>query len=105
MANRTRILITHHIGLCISEASYVVHLENGRIHLIGSPSELRVKGTLELILDETMGSSVYEAEKEDVEKVDEIDRTLAVGNSSSTLRVVDDKKAPKTLIKDESKLI
>ena len=39
--NRTRILVTHHVGLCVSKATYIVVLERGRIVCLGSPKNLR----------------------------------------------------------------
>ena len=45
--NRTRILVTHHVGLCISKANFVIGLEQGRIKFLGSPEDLHARGLLE----------------------------------------------------------
>jgi len=52
MKNRTQILITHHVNLCIQASAHVVFIKEGRIQLSGSPTELRQTGQLELIFEE-----------------------------------------------------
>ncbi|CAO3650125.1 unnamed protein product [Cunninghamella blakesleeana] len=52
MKHRTRILITHHVKLCISGASYLVHIQDGYAHISGSIEDLRNNGKLETILEE-----------------------------------------------------
>lgn len=104
MKGRTRILITHHVGLCISGASYLVHLENGRINLCGSPEELEAAGTLGTILDEVLGSTEEDHIETIEEEVEKIDPQLTVAGSTSELlkRAVVD-KAPNVLVKEEGK--
>jgi ABC-type multidrug transport system ATPase subunit len=106
MEDRTRILITHHVGLCISEASYLIHLENGRINLCGSPDELEATGTLETILDDVIGLADEERRKETIEEeVEEIDpNPTIVGPTADLLKKAATNKAtaPKVLIKEES---
>lgn len=102
MEGRTRILITHHVGLCIQEASYVVHLEHGRINLCGSPQELEAQGTLESILDDVVAPTDDEEPDTIEEEVQQLDPELVKPadlknpNTSSNT-------APKQLIKEESK--
>ncbi|OJJ42757.1 hypothetical protein ASPZODRAFT_20284 [Penicilliopsis zonata CBS 506.65] len=45
-ANRTRILVTHHLHLCLPHADYLVSLDQTGIRYSGSVSELRSKGLL-----------------------------------------------------------
>ncbi|CAO3650121.1 unnamed protein product [Cunninghamella blakesleeana] len=52
MKHRTRILITHHVKLCISGASYLVHIQDGYAHISGSIDDLKNNGKLETILGE-----------------------------------------------------
>lgn len=106
MEGRTRILITHHVGLCITEAAYVVHLENGRINLCGSPDELDAAGTLETILDDVVGLADEENHVETIEEeVEIIDPEPTMVGSAATLlqNAVINKVPPRVLIKDESK--
>ncbi|KAJ6089772.1 hypothetical protein N7467_004988 [Penicillium canescens] len=43
---RTRILVTHHISLCLLQAEYCVFLADGTVELAGSKSDLCKKGIL-----------------------------------------------------------
>lgn len=101
MEGRTRILITHHVGLCIQEASYVIHIENGRIHLSGSPQELQEQGTLETILDDVVGPTDDEEEDTIEEEVEQLDPEIV---KPADIKKPDDRAAPRVLIKEESKL-
>ncbi|KAM5433565.1 hypothetical protein McanMca71_003424 [Microsporum canis] len=49
---RTRILVTHHVGLCLPQADYAVHLEHGAIKYAGPLAELQRTGKLNEILAE-----------------------------------------------------
>ncbi|KAJ6140558.1 hypothetical protein N7470_010354 [Penicillium chermesinum] len=49
--NRTRILVTHHVGLCLPRTDYSVLLENGRVKYAGTIEELRRDNHLDDILD------------------------------------------------------
>ncbi|KAL1961056.1 hypothetical protein VTO42DRAFT_4944 [Malbranchea cinnamomea] len=49
---RTRILVTHHVGLCLPQADYSVHLEDGVVRHAGSMEELRKTGILKDILSQ-----------------------------------------------------
>ncbi|CAG8641115.1 2327_t:CDS:2, partial [Scutellospora calospora] len=52
MKGRTRILVTHHIRLCLASAAYLVVVNNGKIAASGTVSDLRSSGTLASILEE-----------------------------------------------------
>ncbi|KAG0179987.1 hypothetical protein DFQ28_002186 [Apophysomyces sp. BC1034] len=52
MQNRTRILITHHVGLCLHGSDFLVHINHETVHASGSPTELRQSGVLASILTE-----------------------------------------------------
>jgi ABC-type multidrug transport system ATPase subunit len=49
---RTRILVTHHVRLCLTSANYLVVVKNGKISVKSTVSELRDSGKLNLILDD-----------------------------------------------------
>lgn len=102
MEGRTRILITHHVGLCIQEACYVVHLEHGRINLCGSPQELEAQGNLESILDDVVAPTEDEEPDTIEEEVQQLDPELAKP-ADPKMPVADHKAAPKQLIKEEGK--
>ncbi|KAF9897973.1 hypothetical protein BX616_004682, partial [Lobosporangium transversale] len=52
MTNRTCILVTHHVRLCIATAKHVVLMNNGEISVQGSVQQLREQGLLSLVLEE-----------------------------------------------------
>ncbi|KAF9430408.1 hypothetical protein BGZ94_006978 [Podila epigama] len=52
MKNRTCILVTHHVRLCITTAKHVVLMDNGKVTLQGSISQLRERGLLSRVLEE-----------------------------------------------------
>lgn len=50
MRGRTRILVTHHLKLCLAQAAYTVVLSNGTIENAGLVAELQERGVLEGII-------------------------------------------------------
>nr|CAG8493920.1 735_t:CDS:10 [Entrophospora candida] len=52
MKGRTRILVTHHIGLALSKADYLVVLESGKVVTNGVVDDLRSSGELSSVLKE-----------------------------------------------------
>lgn len=66
---RTRILVTHHVGLCISKTVYTVKLEEGRVVYAGSVDALRQSGDLQEILKDD--AAIQEEEEEAIEELPE----------------------------------
>ncbi|KAI8969939.1 hypothetical protein BDF20DRAFT_915834 [Mycotypha africana] len=98
MQGRTRILITHHVGLCIQGAAYVIHLDNGHIHFSGSPTELEADGILETILDDTTshGDDKHdETVENETDTLEDIDALVDLSKISNI--------APKSLVQEESR--
>lgn len=57
--NRTRILVTHHVSLCLPRASYAVQLsKNGTLEHAGSIDELKVNGDFDDILNAEQDAEV-----------------------------------------------
>jgi ABC-type multidrug transport system fused ATPase/permease subunit len=54
---RTRILVTHHVGLCLPATDYFVHLENGVVQHSGPIEELKRTGSLSSILAQDEGDA------------------------------------------------
>jgi ABC-type multidrug transport system fused ATPase/permease subunit len=52
---RTRILVTHHVGLCLPATDYCIHLENGVVQHSGPVEELKRTGSLGSILAQDEG--------------------------------------------------
>ncbi|KAJ1787686.1 hypothetical protein LPJ59_005682, partial [Coemansia sp. RSA 2399] len=46
MQGRTRVLVTHHVAMCIPYAQYMVMIHEGQITLKGTPDELKNKSSL-----------------------------------------------------------
>jgi ABC-type multidrug transport system fused ATPase/permease subunit len=46
MRNRTCILVTHNLALCVPQSRHVVYLDNGRVDIQGTPEEVIASGKL-----------------------------------------------------------
>ncbi|KAJ2087296.1 hypothetical protein IW138_005076 [Coemansia sp. RSA 986] len=55
MQGRTRVLVTHHVAMCLPYAQYMVMMHEDQITLKGTPAELKNKSTLSLALLESQG--------------------------------------------------
>ncbi|KAL8699373.1 MAG: hypothetical protein Q9224_001444, partial [Gallowayella concinna] len=81
---RTRILVTHHLALCLSRAAYVVSLDNGTIAYAAPVKELQQQGVLEQPRNElaelptTLPSHVGEVEAQ----------VANIGNDDDNLRKI-----------------
>ncbi|KAJ2608603.1 hypothetical protein EV177_004888 [Coemansia sp. RSA 1804] len=52
MQGRTRVLITHHVPMCLPYADFMVMMNKGRVVLKGAPQELKAQGILTSALKE-----------------------------------------------------
>lgn len=94
MENRTRVLITHHVKLCITGSAYIVHIDEGRATLHGTPNDLRQSGKLSKIIE----SEEEQIEDEGDEEWKPIEDTiLAQGEAQK------DKKVPRALVEEETR--
>ncbi|KAJ2658559.1 hypothetical protein IWW48_003964 [Coemansia sp. RSA 1200] len=50
MLGRTRVLVTHHVSMCVPHAQHLVMLHEGRIVLQGAPTALQAQGALSAAL-------------------------------------------------------
>lgn len=92
MKERTRILITHHVKLCLKGSAYIVHIDAGRASVFGTPDELRQSGKL---------LSIIESEEEETMEDDdeEVEDTLRVEPTTDQK----DQKKPRVLVEDETR--
>ncbi|KAF7291658.1 ABC bile acid [Mycena chlorophos] len=96
LANRTVILVTHHVDLVLPTAHYLVRMLDGRIDLQGTVAELRTMGVLADITHDAQA----DAEREEV-----------VAANEEPSATVDSQEAPKPhgkprkLVKDEHRAI
>lgn len=96
MRNRTRILITHHVKLCLNGTAFVVHVQGGRIEHVGTPAALRQTGELAEILDN-------EKEQEETDKDDiPVDEVEEVTEEAESTKPDQPNKKPKALVEEES---
>ncbi|KAJ1997837.1 hypothetical protein H4R26_005682, partial [Coemansia thaxteri] len=56
MLGRTRVLVTHHVSMCLPFAQYVVMLREGEVSLKGHPQELQGQGVFTKVLAELESS-------------------------------------------------
>jgi ABC-type multidrug transport system fused ATPase/permease subunit len=96
MKTRTRVLITHHIKLCVKESGYLVHVDSGRASIHGTPDELRQSGKLVSIF-ESEGEDVLE---EDAEEEEAIENTLPAAEDEVDHKK--DQKKPRALVEEET---
>ncbi|KAF8541671.1 P-loop containing nucleoside triphosphate hydrolase protein [Trichophaea hybrida] len=63
MRGRTRILVTHHLKLCLSHAAYTIILSNGTVENAGAVAELQERGILDRIIAKVEGGEQEEEEQ------------------------------------------
>lgn len=96
---RTRILVTHHVGLCKSKTKYLVELGDGTVEHAGLKSELEDTGTLQKILSHEEAEHATEGE----------DDHTAVGSGESDvgntelLSLTKPGKVAKKFVEDEAR--
>ncbi|RUP51635.1 P-loop containing nucleoside triphosphate hydrolase protein [Jimgerdemannia flammicorona] len=111
---RTRILVTHHVGLCLPGAKYLVKIDGGRLTVKGEISDLKARGELKEVLEDgdidsiDHGSSSSETLIEDV-----VENVLDEAGSSSsdstkpanepTSVATKTTSTPRKLVQDEKK--
>ncbi|KAK0200579.1 hypothetical protein DFS33DRAFT_1362775 [Desarmillaria ectypa] len=94
LANRTVVLVTHHVELVLPGTHYLVRMLDGRIDAKGTVKDLRAQG----LLDEITQEAALEAHEEQIK---------AEHSPEDTVEAITDKptdveaKKPRKLIKDE----
>jgi ABC-type multidrug transport system fused ATPase/permease subunit len=95
MRDRTRILITHYVKLCIKGSAYIVHIDAGRANLVGTPNELRQSGQL---------TSIFESEAEEIGDIEEdAEEEKAIEETIPAADGVNNQKKPRALVEEESR--
>ena len=114
---RTRILVTHHLGLCLSRAAYAVSFNAGALEYAGSTRDLQERGILEQLPNEqeflpTLQSNNIKDLEETVAELGDRDNSLRKPTMTATDRSVrsDDsevdttgKGQPKRFTEEESR--
>ncbi|KAJ6615389.1 multidrug resistance-associated ABC transporter [Mycena sp. CBHHK59/15] len=99
LANRTVILVTHHVELVLPGAHYLVRMLDGRIDAQGTVKELRAQGVLEAIEHE----AAVEVKKE--EELVVVAETVANDDDADTVKEPAATKKPRKLVEDEHREI
>ena len=96
MMDRTCILITHNIALCVPQSHYVVVLANGKVAAQGSPGEVMASGSLgeDVLISRPTSKGGTQANSR-VQSTVNLDENN-VGNSIGHPKGSTDKKATKT---------
>ncbi|KAI9014437.1 P-loop containing nucleoside triphosphate hydrolase protein [Phycomyces nitens] len=103
MNSRTRILVTHHVKLCLNESAYVVHMNNGRVDFFGSPEELRLSGDLyDIIESEEREKALAEDEEEySTEENAGLEGSVPLPSTNNAPQAVN--TAPRVLVAEEGR--
>ncbi|KAJ5428287.1 P-loop containing nucleoside triphosphate hydrolase protein [Penicillium cf. griseofulvum] len=112
--NRTRILVTHHVALCLPRADYSVLLDNGCVQYAGTVDELKKSNHLKNILQETVTDGVYVgAEGDEILNDEESTLQKVISNTScqhpstatngATLTELRSTKTPKKFVEEEKR--
>ncbi|KAJ7784449.1 hypothetical protein B0H16DRAFT_1492535 [Mycena metata] len=98
LANRTVVLVTHHVELVLPGTHYLVQMKDGRIDNQGTPTELRRQGILEEITEE----AATEVKPEDAPAAPEARETsIEAELDEEKVKPVKDLKKPRKLVEDE----
>lgn len=63
---RTRILATHHIGMCLPKAEYVVYLEDGKVAIAGRYADVNDSGFLNTMWTDNPGEDEMDSNSESI---------------------------------------
>lgn len=98
LTNRTVILVTHHVGLVLPATAYLIRMLDGRIDAQGVPEDLHAHGVLEEI---TQNEDVHATEQQEAVQAKEVESPEAEALKDGAAAVMDKKKSPRKLVKDE----
>ena len=97
---RTRVLVTHHVGLCKSRASYIVELGEGTVRACGKTNELEERVDLEQIISHE--DVVDDEPTESEESTAVASEVSSNGESSDGIKKITPKiQGPRKFVEDE----
>ncbi|KAJ7122930.1 multidrug resistance-associated ABC transporter [Mycena epipterygia] len=108
MKGRTVILVSHHVQLCASAASYIVALDNGRVQFRGTREQFHDSDAVKTLV-QSMTSEAVDKEEAAIESIpiDRIEPTVP-GTSSDTVPgppKIKDKNIPRKLVEQEARAV
>ncbi|RVD86189.1 uncharacterized protein DFL_004478 [Arthrobotrys flagrans] len=105
MKGRTRILVTHHVQLCLPKTEYIVELKDGQVERAASVTDLKRTGSLTKIIEQE-----DEAQKHDKDTNEELaieviaeSSNQANGNGNGTTVAAKEPKKPRTFVEKEAR--
>ncbi|KDQ49974.1 hypothetical protein JAAARDRAFT_42467 [Jaapia argillacea MUCL 33604] len=108
LANRTVVLVTHHVELVLPGADYLIRMLDGRIDTQGTIKDLRAQGVLDEITQDSAVQAheqeavvVTEKSEEELAAEAEADPAVAVPDAEDSPKPAEKAKKPRKLIKDE----
>lgn len=108
MQERTVILVSHHVQLCASGASYIVALDNGRVQFEGSRDSFQGSAVMRTLVHSTETADgkdqVAEAPDEKVE-ADQTSSSEASSTIASPSEIKTEKKPPRKLVEEEKRAV
>lgn len=108
MQDRTVILASHHVQLCVSGASYIVALDNGRVQFEGSRDSFQSSAIMRALVHsvDTADSKdqVPEASKEMVAE-DQASELSSTATAASPSEIKVEKKPPRKLVEEEKRAV
>ncbi|KAK6333028.1 hypothetical protein TWF718_010852 [Orbilia javanica] len=105
MKDRTRILVTHHVQLCLPKTEYIVELKDGQIERAASVTELKRTGSLTKIIEQEEEAQKHDKENDElaIEVIAE-SSSQANGNSNGNGTVAAKvPKKPRTFVEKEAR--
>ncbi|KAK6347368.1 hypothetical protein TWF696_007434 [Orbilia brochopaga] len=102
MKGRTRIVVTHHVQLCLPKTDYIVELRDGRIERAATVADLKRTGSLtKLIQQEDETQPKDQAEENAIETLPTIPNGQSNGHAAATNGVPTEVKKPREFTKKE----
>lgn len=100
MKSRTRVLITHYVRLCATNASQLVFIKGGVVKLSGDPATLRQTGELNEVFEEEEKEHKDEAAEESSSTTGSVETAIEAEEEEPAEL---DQKKPKALVEEETR--
>jgi ABC-type glutathione transport system ATPase component len=110
MQGRTVILVSHHVQLCVSGASYVVALENGQVQFSGKPDSFLDSGVMSGLVQSVNTDATDENDEASTDHTVRTKTSHSTGLSSETSSTVvsevkQERKSPRKLVEEEQRAV
>jgi ABC-type multidrug transport system ATPase subunit len=106
MHDRTVILVSHHVQLCVPGATYVVALDNGRVQFEGSRDSFQNSAVMRTLVHSTDIVDVKDQAGEALEEKTEADQSSEYSSTiASPGDVKAEKKPPRKLVEEETRAV